>query len=51
MSDFQSQLEPLRFWNRAAILAFMGALPVAGGLAFATSGSALGLALRYLEYA
>ena len=39
MSDFRDQLEPLRFWNRVAMLAFVGALPVAGGLAFGTSGT------------
>jgi predicted RNA-binding Zn-ribbon protein involved in translation (DUF1610 family) len=39
MSDFRDQLEPLRFWNRAAMLAFVGALPLAGALGFLTSGT------------
>jgi hypothetical protein len=39
MSDFRDQLEPLRFWNRTAVVAFVGALPLAGALGFSMSGT------------
>jgi len=41
MSGFRDQLRPLRLWNRAAILAFLGALPVGGVLALGTEGTVL----------
>jgi len=39
MSDFRHQLNPIRFWNRVALLALILVVPVVGVVALVTNGT------------
>ena len=51
MSDSRDRLNPIRFWNRAALLALILAVPVAGLVALWTNGTALAPGLPIAVFA